>query len=147
LYIIYYGLPNIGISLNAFTAAVLGLGLNYAAYQSEIYRAGLESIPKGQRDAALSLGMTRWTIYRRILIPQARRVVLPPVTNDFISLFKDSSLVSIIAIVELTKSYNMLAVSSMKFLELGLLTAVLYLMMSLPLSVLSTRLERRLQTA
>jgi polar amino acid transport system substrate-binding protein len=147
LYIIYYGLPNIGISLNAFTAAVLGLGLNYAAYESEIYRAGLGSIPKGQSDAALSLGMTRWMIYRRILIPQARRVVLPPVTNDFISLFKDSSLVSIIAIVELTKSYNMLAVSSMKFLELGLLTAALYLMMSLPLSLVSTRLERKLQTS
>ncbi len=144
LYIIYYGLPNIGINLNAFTAAVLGLGLNYAAYESEIYRAGLESIHPGQRDAALSLGMTRWTIYRRILIPQVRRIILPPVTNDFISLFKDSSLVSIIAIVELTKSYNMLAVSSMKFLELGLLTAALYLMMSLPLSALSTRLERRL---
>ncbi len=147
LYIIYYGLPNIGISLDAFTAAVLGLGLNYAAYESEIYRAGLGSIPKGQVDAALSLGMTRGTLYRRILIPQARRVVLPPVTNDFISLFKDSSLVSIIAIVELTKSYNMLAVSSMKFLELGLLTAALYLMMSLPLSAVSTRLERKLQTA
>jgi polar amino acid transport system substrate-binding protein len=147
LYILYYGLPNIGISLNAFTAAVLGLGLNYAAYESEIYRAGLESIPKGQRDAALSLGMTRWMTYRRILIPQARRVVLPPVTNDFISLFKDSSLVSIIAIVELTKSYNMLAVSSMKFLELGLLTAALYLMMSLPLSALSTRLEKHLKFA
>lgn len=146
LYIIYYGLPNIGINLNAFTAAVLGLGLNYAAYESEIYRAGLESVPKGQRDAALSLGMTRWMIYRRILIPQARREVLPPVTNDFISLFKDSSLVSIIAIVELTKSYNMLAVSSMKILELGLLTAALYLMMSLPLSIISTRLERRLKT-
>ncbi len=146
LYIIYYGLPNIGISLNAFAAAVLGLGLNYAAYESEIYRAGLESIARGQKDAALSLGMTRWMIYRRILIPQARRIVLPPVTNDFISLFKDSSLVSIIAIVELTKSYNMLAVSSMKFLELGLLTAALYLMMSLPLSIVSTRLEHHLQT-
>jgi polar amino acid transport system substrate-binding protein len=144
LYIIYYGLPNIGINLDAFTAAVLGLGLNYAAYESEIYRAGLGSIAQGQKDAALSLGMTRWMIYHRILIPQARRMVLPPVTNDFISLFKDSSLVSIIAIVELTKSYNMLAVSSMKFLELGLLTAALYLMMSLPLSIVSTRLERHL---
>ena len=147
LYIIYYGLPHIGISLDAFTAAVLGLGLNYGAYESEIYRAGLQSIPRGQVDAARSLGMTQGTLYRRILIPQATRRVLPPVTNDFISLFKDSSLVSIIAIVELTKSYNMLAVSSMKFLELGLLTAALYLMMSLPLSVLSTRLERKLQTA
>ena len=145
LYIIYYGLPNIGINLNAFTAAVLGLGLNYAAYEAEIYRGGLKAIPRGQTEAALSLGMTSAMIYRRILIPQTAKMVLPPVTNDFISLFKDSSLVSIIAIVELTKTYNMLAVSSMRFLELGVLTAILYLTMSLPLSFLSPRLERRAQ--
>jgi polar amino acid transport system substrate-binding protein len=144
LYIVYYGLPNVGIKLDAFTAAVLALGINYAAYEAEIYRSGLESIPKGQSEAALSLGMTQFTLYRRILIPQAARVVLPPVTNDFIALFKDSSLVSVIAIVELTKSYNMLAVSSMRFLELGALTAALYLMMSLPLSFLTRRLERKL---
>lgn len=142
LYIIYYGLPNVGINFDAFTAAVLGLGINYAAYEAEIYRAGIQSIPNGQTQAALSLGMTEPTIYRRILIPQAVKVALPPVTNDFIALFKDSSLVSIIAIVELTKTYNILAVSSMRFLELGLLTAALYLMMSIPLSILSTRLER-----
>lgn len=147
LYIVYYGLPNIGINLDAFTAAVLALGINYAAYEAEVYRAGLDSIPKGQSEAALSLGMTQFMIYRRILVPQAVKIVLPPVTNDFIALFKDSSLVSIIAIVELTKSYNMLAVSSMRFLELGLLTAALYLMMSLPLSFLTHRLERRLQTS
>ncbi len=145
LYIIYYGLPSVGIRLDAFTAAVLGLGLNYAAYEAEIYRSGLQSIPSGQREAALSLGMAETTVYRRILIPQSIRVVLPPVTNDFVSLFKDSSLVSIIAIVELTKAYNMLAVSSLRFLELGLLTAALYLTMSVPLSLLSTRMERQLK--
>ncbi len=144
LYILYYGLPNIGIELNAFTAAVLGLGLNYAAYESEIYRAGLNAIPKGQAEAGLSLGMTVGQVYRRILIPQAIKTILPPATNDFIALFKDSSLVSIIALVELTKTYNMLAVSSMRYLELGILTAILYLAMSIPLSLLSTRLERRL---
>lgn len=144
LYIVYYGLPNIGLTLNSFTAAVLALGMNYAAYEAENYRAGLESIPKGQSEAALSLGMTQFLVYRRILIPQAAKVSLPPITNDFIALFKDSSLVSIIAIVELTKSYNMLAVSSMRFLELGLLTAALYLMMSLPLSFLTRKLERQL---
>lgn len=147
LYIIYYGLPNIGIRLDAFTAAVVGLGMNYSAYEAEVYRGGLNAVAKGQWEAALSLGMTPFMIYRRILIPQAVRVVLPPMTNDFISLFKDTSLVSIIAIVELTKSYNMLAVSSMRFLELGLLTGVLYLMMAFPLSLLSAHLERRLKTA
>ncbi|UCD12649.1 MAG: ABC transporter permease subunit [Nitrospinaceae bacterium] len=144
LYIIYYGLPGIGIRLDAFTAAVLGLGINYAAYETEIYRASIDAVPHGQTDAALSLGMTPWLLYRRILIPQAVRTALPPMTNDFIALLKDSSLVSIITIVELTKSYNMLAVSSMRFLELGLLTAALYLLMSFPLSLLSSRLERRL---
>jgi polar amino acid transport system substrate-binding protein len=144
LYILYYGLPNIGIRFDAFTAAVLGLGMNYAAYESEIFRASLATLPPSQGEAARSLGMGPFMIYRRILIPQAVRVALPPVTNDFIALFKDSSLVSIIAIVELTKAYNMLAVSSLRFLELGLLTAALYLMMSIPLSILSTRLERRL---
>jgi polar amino acid transport system substrate-binding protein len=145
LYIIYYGLPNIGINLNAFTAAVLALGMHGAAYEAEIYRAGIASIPKGQTEAALSLGMTQALIYRRILIPQAVRLVLPPVTNDFIALFKDSSLVSVIALVELTKTYNMLAVASMRYLELGLLTAALYLVMSLPLSYLSHRLEWKLR--
>lgn len=147
LYIIYYGLPNIGINLDAFTAAVLGLGMNYAAYETEIYRAGLDAIPREQTEGAASLGMGPFMIYRRILIPQAVKITLPAVTNDFISLFKDSSLVSIIAIVELTKSYNMLAVSSMRYLELGLLTGVLYLAMSFPLSLYSQRLERKMSPA
>ncbi|MBI4389457.1 MAG: ABC transporter permease subunit [Nitrospinae bacterium] len=143
LYIVYYGLPGIGVSLNAFMAAVLALGVNYSAYEAEVYRAGLAAIPKGQTEAGLSLGMTLPMIYRRILIPQAVKIVLPPATNDFISLFKDSSLVSIIAIVELTKAYNILAVSSLRYLELGALTAALYLSMSLPLAFLTSKLERR----
>ncbi len=145
LYIIYYGLPNIGIRLDAFTAAVLGLGMNYAAYESEIYRAGLLAVPRSQVEGGAALGMSPFMLVRCILVPQSIRIVLPPVTNDFIALFKDTSLVSIIAIVELTKSYNMLAVSSMKFLELGLLTAALYLMMSVPLSILSNRLQKSSQ--
>ncbi|MBI4384526.1 MAG: ABC transporter permease subunit [Nitrospinae bacterium] len=143
LYIVYYGLPNIGVSLNAFMAAVLALGVNYSAYEAEVYRAGLAAIPKGQTEAGFSLGMTLPMIYRRILIPQAVKIVLPPATNDFISLFKDSSLVSIIAIVELTKTYNILAVSSLRYLELGALTAALYLSMSLPLAYLTSKLERK----
>ncbi|MBI3600852.1 MAG: ABC transporter permease subunit [Nitrospinae bacterium] len=145
LYILYYGLPNIGITLNAFTAAVIGLGMNYAAYEAEIYRAGIEAIPKGQMEAALSLGMRRSLALQRIILPQAVKIAIPPVTNDFIALFKDSSLVSVIAMVELTKSYSILAVSSMKFFELGLITALLYFGMSYPLSLFARRLERRLK--
>ncbi len=142
LYLLYYGLPNIGIQLNAFFAAWLGLGLNYAAYEAEIYRAGLLSIPKGQDEAARSLGMTGWQSLRYVLIPQAVRTILPPTTNDFIALFKDTSLVSIITVTELTRAYSESATTTYRFLELGLLTALLYFLMSFPLSLWLKRLEK-----
>lgn len=144
LYLIYYGLPNIGLKLDAFTAAVLGLGLNYAAYEAENYRAGIQAIPRGQMEAALSLGMTRRLALRRIVLPQAVRLVIPPVTNDFIALFKDSSLVSVITMVELTKVYGMLANTTYDYLGLGLMTAALYFGLSYPASLLAGHLERRL---
>ncbi|MBU3956416.1 ABC transporter substrate-binding protein/permease [bacterium] len=145
LFILYYGLPNIGISLSPWVVAFLGLGMNYAAYEAEIYRAGISAIPKGQMEAALSLGMSRSLAIRRIILPQSLSISLPGITNDFIALFKDSSLVSIIAIVELTKTYNILAASTLRFFELGLITAVLYFGMSYPLSLLARRLENSLK--
>ena len=132
----YLELPPIG-------AAILGFGLNYAAYQAEIYRAGIASIPVGQWEAGASLGMTRLHTFRRIILPQAIRVILPPSTNDLVALFKDTSIVSIIAVEELTKEYQILAKSSLKYLEIGLVTATLYLIMSVPLGHLSRYLERR----
>jgi polar amino acid transport system substrate-binding protein len=143
LYVLYYGLPNLGIHLNAFVAAVLGVGFNYAAYESEIYRAGILSVPKGQEEAARSLGLSLPQTLRRVVLPQALRTILPPSTNDFIALFKDTSLVSIITVTELTRAYGQAATATYRFLELGLLTAALYLAMSLPLSYLSRRLERK----
>jgi polar amino acid transport system substrate-binding protein len=151
LYFLYYGLPTVSenyglgdaLKLSAMAAAVLGFGLNYAAYEAEIYRAGIGSIPVGQWEAAASLGMSRWLTFRRIILPQAIRVILPPMTNDFIALFKDTSLVSVIAVVELTKQYQILAKSSMRYLEIGLATAALYLVMSVPLGYLSRYLEKR----
>lgn len=145
LFILYYGLPNIGISLSPWLVAFLGLGMNYAAYESELFRAGISAIPKGQMEAALSLGMSRSLAIRRIILPQALRIALPGNTNDFIALFKDSSLISIIAMVELTKTYLILATSSLRFFELGLITALLYFGMSYPLSLLARRLENRLK--
>ncbi|MFO0754429.1 MAG: ABC transporter substrate-binding protein/permease [Thermodesulfovibrionales bacterium] len=145
LFILYYGLPNIGISLNPLTAAVLGLGMNYAAYEAEIYRAGIEAVPRGQMEAALSLGMGRPLALRRVVLPQGFKIALPAITNDFIALFKDSSLVSIIAMVELAKTYSILAVSTLRFFELGLIVALLYFAMSYPLSLLARRLENRLK--
>jgi polar amino acid transport system substrate-binding protein len=143
LYLLYYGLPNLGIQLNAFVAAVLGMGLNYAAYEAEIYRSGLLSVPKGQSDAARSLGMTRNQSLWYIILPQAVRTILPPSTNDFIALFKDTSLVSIITVAELTKAYSEAATTTYRFLELGLVTAALYFAMSYPLSVWSRSLEKK----
>ncbi len=145
LYILYYGLPNIGVSMSPVFAAVLGLGMNYAAYEAELYRAGINAVPKGQMEAALSLGMPRSLAIRRVIMPQALRIAVPGVTNDFIALFKDSSLVSIIAMVELTKTYSILAASTLRFFELGLIVALLYFMMSYPLSLLARRLEERLR--
>jgi polar amino acid transport system substrate-binding protein len=145
LYILYYGLPNIGISLSPLLAAFIGLGMNYAAYEAELYRAGINAVPKGQMEAALSLGMTQSLAIKRIIMPQAVRIALPGVTNDFIALFKDSSLVSVIAMVELTKTYSILAATTLRFFELGLIVAFLYFVMSYPLSLFARKLEERLK--
>src|SRR5437763_1939712 len=131
------------LMLDAFQVAVLGFGLNYAAYEAEIYRAGISSIPAGQWEAAASLGMSSFLTFRRIILPQAFRVILPPMTNDFVALFKDTSVVSIISVVELSKQYQIMARSSSQYLEIGLATAALYLIMSVPLGYLSRYLERR----
>jgi polar amino acid transport system substrate-binding protein len=144
LFIIFYGLPSVGIRLSPFWAAVLGLGLNYAAYEAENYRAGIQSIPSGQLDAALSLGLTRIQTIRKIILPQAVRLVIPPVTNDFIALLKDSSLVSVITMVELTKVYGQLASTYYDYIGIGLLTAAIYFVLGLPIARLSRALESRL---
>jgi polar amino acid transport system substrate-binding protein len=150
LYMLYYGLPSLlarwGIVWKPENEVIgiLAFGLNYAAYEAEIYRAGIGSIPHGQWEAAASLGMNRFTTFRRIILPQTWRIVLPPMTNDFVALFKDTSIVSVIAVVELTKQYQILAKSSLKYMEIGLATAVLYLLMSIPLGYLSRWMEKRL---
>jgi polar amino acid transport system substrate-binding protein len=144
LYLLFFLLPEWGLSLPAMWAAILGLAINYSAYEAEIYRAGLQAIPRGQMEAALSLGMSRGLALRRILVPQAVRIVIPPVTNDFIALFKDTAVCSVITVVELSKEYYIHARSSGAVVELGLATAVLYLAMSYPLSIFVGRMERRL---
>jgi polar amino acid transport system substrate-binding protein len=146
LYLIFFLLPELGISLPALAAAILGLAVNYAAYEAEIYRAGLLAIPVGQMEAALSLGMSRALALRRIIVPQAVRLVIPPVTNDFIALFKDTAVCSVITVVELSKQYYIHAQSTGAVIELGIVTALFYLAMSYPLAVLVRRLERRLAT-
>jgi polar amino acid transport system substrate-binding protein len=144
LFIIFYGLPTIGIRFSPLWAAVVGLGINYAAYEAENYRAGIQSIPRGQLDAALALGLSRMMTIRKIVLPQAVRLVIPPVTNDFIALLKDSSLVSVITMVELTKMYDQLAATNFDYIGIGLLTAAIYFVMGLPIARLSRMLESRL---
>jgi len=143
LYVLYYGLAPV-LTLDAFTAAILGLGMNYAAYESEIYRAGLQAVPVGQTEAALSLGLSRRVTLHRIILPQALRVALPGIANDFIALLKDSSLVSVITVVELTKQMTITAVDVRSWVLPGLICAGFYLALSLPLSRLARRLELRL---
>lgn len=144
LYVIFFLLPEIGVTIHAFWAAIIGLSINYSAYEAEIYRAGLQAIPRGQMEAALSLGMSRWLALRRIIVPQATRIVIPPMTNDFIALFKDTAVCSVITVVELSKEYYIHARSTGAIVELGLITAALYLAMSFPLSLLTNYLEKRL---
>ncbi len=144
LYVVFYLLPEIGIAIPAFYAAVAGLAINYSAYEAEIYRAGLQAVPRGQMEAALSLGMSRGMALRRVVIPQAARIVIPPVTNDFIAMFKDTSVCSVITVMELTKQYSVQQNNTGATLELAALTAALYLMMSIPLARLATVLEKRL---
>jgi polar amino acid transport system substrate-binding protein len=143
LFFLYFGLANYGVEMPAVWTAVLGFGVNYAAYEAEIYRSAILSVPRGQWDAAIALGMPGRLAFRRVIFPQALRTALAPMTNDFVALFKDTSLVSVIAVHELTKEYLILSRSSLKFVELGMLTAALYLAMSLPLGYLSRWLERR----
>lgn len=149
LYVLYYVVPQFtAIDLPEFLTGVLALAINYSAYEAENYRAGLLAIPKGQMEAALSLGMSKLTALRRVIVPQAVKIVIPPVTNDFIALFKDTSIVSMIAVTELTAEYRALTTSHMQLmLEFGLLTALLYMAMSYPLSVVAGRMETRFKKA
>ena len=154
LYFLYFGLPAIGQVLHwdvvlrwsPFVTAVIGLGLNYAAYEAEIYRAAITAIPRSQWEAAASLGLTRRQTFRYIILPQAVRIILPPSTTDFIALFKDTSLAGTITVVELSKQYQILSTSGADYtalVEIGLATASLYLLMAIPLGYLSRWLEAR----
>jgi polar amino acid transport system substrate-binding protein len=146
LFVLYFGLAVV-VQLPAVVAAVLALGLNYAAYESEIYRGALNAIPPGQLDAARALGLSDWQSLRFVRGPQAFRLALAPMTNDFVALLKDSSLVSVITVVELTKQTSIFAVNIGSWLVPGALCAAMYLALSLPLARLARRLERRWRTS
>jgi polar amino acid transport system substrate-binding protein len=142
LFVLYYGLAA-AVRLPAFVAALLGLALNYAAYESEIYRGALEAIPVGQLEAARTLGLSERQVLTLVRGPQAFRLALAPMTNDFVAMLKDSSLVSVLTVLELTKQTQIFATNLGSWVIPGTLCAGLYLAMSLPLAAAARRLERR----
>jgi len=146
LYVLYFGLADL-IALGPWSAAIIGLGLNYAAYEAEIYRGAIQAIPARQWEAALAIGLSRRAALRHVILPQALRIAMPGVTNDFISLLKDSSLVSVLTVVELTKRMTITAVDNRGWLLPGALCAALYFLLGYPLARLARRLERRRGTA
>ena len=141
---IFYALPQLGVRLDPFLAGTLALGLNYAAYEAENYRAGLQAVPKGQMEAAIALNLTKVQALRHVIVPQAIRIVVPTVTNDFISLLKDSSLVSVITLVELTQVYTQISTTYYDYFVPGILVAGTYLLMGYPFILLARRMERLL---
>jgi L-cystine transport system permease protein len=145
LFILFYGLPSMGITLNPFPAAVIGFTLNVGAYSSEIIRAAIQSIPKGQWEAAFSIGMTKSQAMRRIILPQAVRVSLPPLGNSFISLVKDTSLAATITVTEMFQKGQQIASVTYEPLWLYIEVAFIYLIFSTFLSSIQARLEKRFE--
>jgi len=144
LFLIFYGLPAAGIVLDAFPAALIGFTLNIGAYSSEIIRAVIGSVPKGQWEAAYSIGMTWGQAMRRTILPQAGRVAVPPLSNTFISLVKDTSLAAAITVPELFQAAQRIVAVTYEPLILYIEAALIYLVMSSVLSALQVRLEKRL---
>jgi polar amino acid transport system permease protein len=143
LFYLYFVMPDLGVRLTALQAAILGLGIAYSAYQAENFRAGIEAIDKGQIEAAQSIGMGWWVTMRRVVLPQAVRIVLPPYGNIMIMLLKDSSQASTITVAELALQGKLIASSTFKNTSVFTLVALMYLTMSIPLILLVRHLEKR----
>lgn len=147
LFLIYYGLPQIGITIDPFPSAVLGLGINTGAYVAEVIRSGIQAVDKGQREAAFALGMNPVQTMRLIILPQAFKIIIPPLGNQFILLIKDSSLVSTITLVELTRTAQRIISTTYKPIELYLLAALMYYIISLLATKLLNKLEKKVRVS
>ncbi|MBG9772483.1 amino acid ABC transporter permease [Brevibacillus laterosporus] len=145
LFIIFYGLPKLGITIDPFPAAIIGFSLSVGAYNSEVIRAAIQSVPKGQWEAAYTIGMTRNQARRRIILPQALRVAIPPLGNSFISLVKDTSLAATITVTEMFQISQQITAMTYEPLVLYCEVAVIYLFFSTILSALQSRVEHRLE--
>jgi len=142
---IYYVLPAMGVNLNAFVAAIAGLTLNYTAYMSEVYRGGIMAVPRNQWEAAATVGMSRAVAFRRIIMPQALRIVTPALGNYFISLFKDTALASVVTVQELTFTGQIISARSYQYFTIYTVTAILYLSVGYPSALFVRWLEKRAQ--
>ncbi len=147
LFYIYFVMPELGVTLTALQASIIGLGIAYSAYQAENFRAGIEAIDKGQIEASESLGMGWALMMRRVVLPQAVKIILPPYGNIMIMMLKDSSQASTITVAELTLKGQLIASSTFKYTSVLTMVAVLYLVMSVPLILFVGWLERRMQRA
>jgi His/Glu/Gln/Arg/opine family amino acid ABC transporter permease subunit len=145
LFVIYFGLPDAGVNPSPLQAAIIGLGLNGAAYLAEIYRAGIESIHRGQMEAALTLGMTPLNAMRYIVLPQAIRTMLPPITNFAIVLLKDTSIIFAVGVVEIMALARNLVTETLTSAPIYLMAGAIYLCMTIPMARLAARLERQRQ--
>lgn len=143
LFYIYFVFPDIGISLSSFQAAVIGLGFAYSTYVAEIFRSGIMSVDTGQMEAARSIGMGRFKAFRRVLLPQAFRVALPPLSSTVVMLIKDSAIASTIAVTEMTRQGQLLAASTFDNSTVYTMVAIFYLAMTLPLMQLTKYMESR----
>lgn len=143
LFLIYYGLPQIGISIDPFPSAILGLGINTGAYVAEAIRSGILSIDKGQHEATKALGLTNFESMRLVIIPQAVKTMIPPIGNQLLLLIKDSSLISVITVVELTRTAQQIISTTYKPIELYLAAAFVYYLISMAATKLLNYLERR----
>lgn len=144
LFIIFYGLPTLGIKFDPFPSAIIAFSLNKGAYSSEIVRAAIQSIPKGQWEAGYSIGMTYSQALKRIILPQATRVSIPPLSNSFISLVKDTSLASLILVTEMFRKAQEIAATNYEFLLMYMEAALLYWIICFILSIIQGRIEARL---
>lgn len=142
LFVIYFGLPDAGIEPTPFQAAIIGMGLNGAAYLAEIYRAGIEAIHRGQMEAALSLGMTPARAMKHIIMPQAVRTMLPPMTNFSIVMLKDTAVISVIAAPEIMFFARNLVTETLQSAVVYIMAGVIYLCMTIPMARAAARLER-----
>jgi len=144
LFFIYYVLPYGGMVLSPFVSGVLGLTINYAAYMAEVFRSGIAAVPKGQWEAGKAVGMSRGLMMRRIILPQALRIVVPPIGNFFVSIFKDSALVSVITMRDLMFSGELLASATFKHFEIFAMVAVIYFLISYPTAKFVEFIEGRM---